>query len=357
MSLYPDISHYHPVANWSHVKQNAGFLISKATQGTGYVDNTLDGFIQGCEAHGIPYWLYTYLNKGNELAQAQFMVNTCKGKVGKHFVGYVLDVEAGNSADGVQQALNYLIGLGGKVMLYTAYKDFSLYARVISNRPGRCAWWEARYGKNDGAYNSAYPCHNGVDLHQYTSVGSCPGISGKIDLNRLTGAKPEPWFTNGISGSASGSGIVSTSAEKATVNFTYAVRTEGGKILPEVTNLSDYAGIKGKRITDIAIKCDKGSLWYQVHVLGGGWLPKVTGYNWSDHNNGYAGNGKTIDAVRVYYSTPNDIVSKHGYQKAQYHVSPVGQGYYDWQFDNETGNGQDGYAGCFGRAIDRFQLY
>lgn len=198
MSLYPDISHHHPVTNWSQVKQNVGFLISKATQGTGYVDNTLDSFIQGCEAHGIPYWLYTYLNKGNELAQAQFMVNTCKGKVGKHFVGYVLDVEAGNSADGVQSALNYLIGLGGKAMLYTAYKDFSLYSRVISNRPGRCAWWEARYGKNDGAYSSAYPCHNGVDLHQYTSVGNCPGISGKADLNRLTGAKPESWFTNGI---------------------------------------------------------------------------------------------------------------------------------------------------------------
>ena len=67
----------------------------------------------------------------------------------------------------------------------------------------------------------------------------------------------------------------------------------------------------GGRITDIAIKSDKGSLWYQVHVLGGGWLPKVTGYNWNDHNNGYAGNGKPIDAIRVYYNTPDDIVSRH----------------------------------------------
>lgn len=143
----------------------------------------------------------------------------------------------------------------------------------------------------------------------------------------------------------------------STVNFTYAVRIEGGRILPEVTNLADYAGIRGKRITDIAIKCDKGSLWYQVHVLGDGWLPKVTGYNWNDHNNGYAGNGKVIDAVRVYYNTPQDIVRSSGYQKAQYHVSPVNGNYYSWQYDNETDNGQDGYAGCFGKAIDRFQLF
>lgn len=136
----------------------------------------------------------------------------------------------------------------------------------------------------------------------------------------------------------------------------YAVKTEDGRILPEVTNLADYAGIRGKKIIGIAIKCNKGSLWYQVHTVGG-WLPKVNGYNWKDHNNGYAGNGKAIDAVRVYYNTPDDIVSSHGYQKAQYRVSPVNRGYYDWQFDNETGNGQDGYAGCFGKPIDRFQLF
>lgn len=149
----------------------------------------------------------------------------------------------------------------------------------------------------------------------------------------------------------------SSSVSKNAVNFTYAVKIEGGRILPAVINLNDYAGIRGKRITDIAIKCDKGSLWYQVHVLGGGWLPKVTGYDWNDHNNGYAGNGKPIDAVRVYYNTPQDIARSSGYQKAQYHVSPVNGNYYSWQYDNETDNGQDGYAGCFGKAIDRFQLF
>ncbi len=149
---------------------------------------------------------------------------------------------------------------------------------------------------------------------------------------------------------------ISVNTSNSPINFTYAVRIEGGRVLPAVTNLSDYAGIRGKRITDIAIKCDKGSVWYQVHVLGGGWLPKVTGYNWNDHNNGYAGNGKPIDAVRVYYNTPQDVANAHGYQKAQYKVSPVNGNYYSWQYDNETGNGQDGYAGCFGKPIDRFQL-
>lgn len=149
---------------------------------------------------------------------------------------------------------------------------------------------------------------------------------------------------------------ISTVITPSTVNFTYAVKA-GGKIYDEVVNLSDYAGVKGVPITDIAIKVDKGSIWYQVHVVGGGWLPKVTGYDWNDYSNGYAGNGTPIDAVRVYYYTPDDIVRTSGYQKAQYHVSPVGKSYYPWQYDDDTTAAQDGYAGSIGTPIDRFQLF
>ncbi len=144
------------------------------------------------------------------------------------------------------------------------------------------------------------------------------------------------------------------------VNFTYSVQTEDGKILPEITNLADYAGIRGKRIIGIAIQCDKGDLWYQAHTLGSApddWLPKVSGCDWNAPENGFAGNGKPIDAIRIYYNTPQDIVSSQGYQKAQYRVSPVNQNYYDWQHDDEVDETQDGYAGCLGKAIDRFQLF
>lgn len=142
-----------------------------------------------------------------------------------------------------------------------------------------------------------------------------------------------------------------------TVNVTYSVQIEGGKVLPEVKNLTDYAGIENKKITGIAMKVDKGAIKYQVHVLGGGWLDWVTGYNWKDHNNGYAGNGKPIDAIRIYYSTPSDMASKKDYKEAKYHVSPVGSTtYYSWQLDDSKKNGMDGYAGTFGKAIDKIQI-
>lgn len=224
MAFYPDISHWIPVKNWSEVKANCPFIISKATQGTNYIDPTLDSFIKGCEANGIPYWLYTFLNKGNEKAQAQYMVSVCSKKVGKYFVGYILDVEQNNPASGVQSALNYLNGLGKKAMVYTMYAQHNTYKSVIANR-GKAAWWEARYGANTGSYSSKYPCHSGVDLHQFTSKGTVAGIGYPVDLNRVCGSKKIAWFTGG--GSAPSPKPTPTPAKKS--NDTIANEVIAGK--------------------------------------------------------------------------------------------------------------------------------
>ena len=135
MSLYPDISHYHPVENWNQVKAECPFVISKATQGTGYIDETLDSFIKGCEANQISYWLYAYLNKGNELAQAKFLVSTCSSRTGRYFAGYALDAEAGNEAGNVKEALDYLNSLNVKTMVYTGYSSYDQYKSILSSRP------------------------------------------------------------------------------------------------------------------------------------------------------------------------------------------------------------------------------
>lgn len=142
---------------------------------------------------------------------------------------------------------------------------------------------------------------------------------------------------------------------KPPVNFYYSVRA-GGTVYPEVHNLAGFAGVQGKSITNVAIRVDKGTVQYHVHVMGGGWLPYVTGCNWKDGKNGYAGNGKVIDAIQVIYTTPADILKAHGVQKAQYRVSPVKGNYWPWQYNNEKSSGQDGYAGTIGHPMDRFQI-
>lgn len=135
----------------------------------------------------------------------------------------------------------------------------------------------------------------------------------------------------------------------------YRVRS-AGRWLPFVTDLKDYAGVTGDAITDVAVKVTEGSVRYRVHVNGGGWLTYVTGCDISDSINGYAGNGRAIDAIEVYYNTPSSVAGKYGWMKAKYRVAPIGNYYYPWQYDNETTSGQDGYAGEFGRKIDWLQI-
>ena len=115
-----------------------------------------------------------------------------------------------------------------------------------------------------------------------------------------------------------------------------------------VKNLTDYAGWQDSQITDVAIKVDKGNIKYRVHVKGGNWLSWVNGYDVKNHINGYAGNGKPIDAIQIYYSTPNDI---RPFKKAKYKVNNYG-----WQYDTETKNNQDGYAGLFGKNVTKLQI-
>lgn len=195
-------------------------------------------------------------------------------------------------------------------------------------------------------------CDNSYDVGLYNALGAkgiaellAAAISGQtVSGGAVTPVQPT-------------TPLASVSGGDPTINFKYRVRTKEDGWLPEVVNLADYAGIPGHAITDISIGVDRGSLWYQVHVKGGVWLPTVSGYNINDYNNGYAGNGQVIDAVRVYYNTPADYAAQYGYQKAQYRVSPLNGNYWPWQYDNETGAGQDGYAGAFGQAMDRFQLF
>ncbi len=131
--------------------------------------------------------------------------------------------------------------------------------------------------------------------------------------------------------------------------FTYAVQLTDGTTLKAVQNLKDYAGIIGKKIANIAIKVNKGKIKYRVHA--GKWLPWVTGYSWKNHKNGYAGNGQAIDAIQIVYTDPDG--SK---KKVKYRVSPVKGDYYSWQTGTEKTGGQDGYAGSYGKAIDRLQI-
>lgn len=195
----------------------------------------------------------------------------------------------------------------------------------------------------------------GQEVNENTQIGVIGESGATIDsqgiaerhlhfevFNGGTKINPTPYLTQSIY-----NGSPSPTPTPSGVNVYYKVKTQG-RWLPEVKNLEDYAGIEGSPVTDVAIKVDKGSIKYRVHILGGGWLGWVTGYDINDYNNGYAGNGQIIDAIQIYYYTPSDI---RPYKRAKYKVNN-----YAWQYDTETGSGQDGYAGSFGYSIKKLYI-
>lgn len=161
---------------------------------------------------------------------------------------------------------------------------------------------------------------------------------------------------------------IETSAQAGRkVNVIYQAQIDGDYWLPQVINDEDYAGIRGRNITGITLSTDIGYAVYRVYS-NGRWLVYVDSRNSdiSDYYNGYAGNGYSIEAVEVYYYTPDTLLyneapnyqafTENGYKYAYYRVSTTGNDYFPYQTDNERNDGQDGYAGIYGRKVDRFQI-
>lgn len=246
---------------------------------------------------------------------------------------------------------HYGIGYDGKIAQYVDEEDT---AWTNSNWDSNCKSVTIETSDNDSSWYV-----NDITLNSLIKLVA--DIAKRNNLGTLVPGKKLTWHSMFTSTTCPGNYLRSkmqyiadeankiNGAVKGVVNAFYRVRTQKHQWLQEVKNLDDYAGYENSPITGLAIKVDKGSIRYRVHLKGKGWLPFVTGYNINDFNNGFAGDGiSVIDAVEVYYYTPNDI---RPYKKAKYKVND-----YPYQYDNEKTNGQDGFAGVIGVPATKFQI-
>lgn len=315
-------------------------------------DSQFENNVRKCEAEGMPWgtYLYSYaLNSDEAESEAEHAARLLKGK--KPTFPVALDME---DADGYKKrngGLNFktintvcrvflekIADRGYYPMLYTGiyYLDAYISPEVFKKYDLWIAQWNS-VCQYDGA-NLGMWQYGGEQ--NFLESNSIPGV-GVIDKDKCY--RDYPYIIkyggyNGWNGSE---------PSELAPDVYYKVKTDG-RWLPEVKNCEDYAGIRGSAVTDLAVRVSKGSVKYRVHVKGGRWLPYVSGCDTSDYEYGYAGIGKPVDAVEIIYSGSS-------YQ-ALYRVSPVGGGYFDWQRGDEKTGGQDGYAGLYGKAIDRIQI-
>lgn len=191
-----DIYHGDGIKTYDEVCNSVEFIVHKATEGRTYVDNKCLKRCMEFEKRKTPYWLYCFLQKGDEIDQVRFMLKEFGDFVAnkKYFIGWVMDIEKDNNQKDVITAYKYLLDYckkhNHKLMIYYMYSAYGKYASLINistNDRDITGIWEARY-------TSKYKPHADVDLWQYTEEGSCPGITTKCDLNRIYSGHDLAWY-------------------------------------------------------------------------------------------------------------------------------------------------------------------
>lgn len=145
-----------------------------------------------------------------------------------------------------------------------------------------------------------------------------------------------------------------TSTSSGKIDVRYRAYTNG-KWYGEITNYNTtdsngYAGVEGAKIRGLVAKTTKGTLKYRVHVIGGGWLGWISNYDPTNWSTGCAGvKTKDIDAIQL------DLQGVDGYC-VKYRVSTINSSnYLSWIIGYNTTNSM-GYAGVFGKSIDKIQI-
>lgn len=353
IDVYNGNSNVAPI-DWAKVKVTQAFALLKASYGSPnpkQVDCSFERNYSECKRVSLPVGAYHFLyarDVATAKIEAQFFLDTIKGKQFEYPV--FLDIEDDNGSLGglskqqltdiVLAWLTYVQSAGYYVMWY-ASADWRKNRLDMSRLSG----FDSMLACYDGNTPDTADYSKDCGIWQYSCKGVVDGITNHyVDMDVAYKDYPTMIKASGLNGWGN-------QPTPTSIDVYYRVRTNS-RWLPEVCNLNDYAGIQGAAITDVAVRVSGGTVKYRVHNKGGSWLPYVTGCNIND-SNGYAGNGQLIDAIEIYYSTPDSI---RPCKCAKYHVSPCNGNYYSWQYDNKTDNGQDGYAGSFGNTIDRLQI-
>lgn len=178
-----------------------GFIIVKATEGTGYVNPCFDSHAAQALAAGKKLGCYHFATVGDAVAQADYFIGKVKEHLGKAVLA--LDWEAGAVAQGPAWAKRFMDRVKSKTgvtcLVYMSKSVCNAYDWSAVAKAGY-GLWVAQYPdysqtgyKSDpwtdsskfGAWGDKWT------VFQYTSSGRVKGYSGNLDLDRFRGSKAD----------------------------------------------------------------------------------------------------------------------------------------------------------------------
>jgi lysozyme len=202
-----DVSNWQGVIDWAKVaKSGYKFAFLKATEGGTYTDPTFANNRLNANANGIVIGAYDFAQPstkaGQPEAEADLFVNVSSPKSGD--LVPVLDLETTNNLTAAQ--LQDWV----KRWMYRVYQRTGIRGAIYvspsfwSTKMGNTAWfanngfrvlWIAHWtsGTSPTVPASNWGA-NGWSFWQWTSSGTVPGISGRVDLDRFHYAKLTPYL-------------------------------------------------------------------------------------------------------------------------------------------------------------------
>jgi len=201
MILGIDINHWKYPINFDLVKQSGvRYIITKATEGTSYIDTAFKDFWYNIKRINMPRGAYHwYRPTMNKLAQAQHFFNVASDtgcppivdvELYKPYTDdafYYTNTPKYQKQADLKTLLDFVeIYFKVKPVIYTGYY---FWRDNFSPCP-----WAANYKLWLASYNTVPqipPDWNSYILHQYTDKGVVAGISSNVDMNKFPGTEDE----------------------------------------------------------------------------------------------------------------------------------------------------------------------
>lgn len=198
-----DVSIYQGSINWPATGK--GFAWCKATEGTGYADPTYARNRAGASAAGIPDGAYHFAQPYASPVQppakdgaeeADWFLSNISPRAGD--LVPVLDLEVANglsSADLAAWVTAFVTRVHDRLGAWPAvYTSPSFWTTHLANSTFAadlgCPLWIAHWGVTSPTVPAGNWGGRGWAAWQYTSSGSVPGISGRVDLDRAPSLAP-----------------------------------------------------------------------------------------------------------------------------------------------------------------------
>lgn len=188
-----DVSIWQGNIDWNAVKSAKDFAFIKATGGDGglYVDGNAYKNYYGAKAAGLPVGQYHFAGAGDPVEEAHFFVAKVSPLEENDILILDWEVSHGDPVGWCKRFCDTVFeSTGVRPIVYMSQSRTTAYDWTPVAKD--CGLWVAKYGINNGTLAGAGDINNtgafSVCAWQYTSVGSCPGIAGNVDLNIFYGS-------------------------------------------------------------------------------------------------------------------------------------------------------------------------